>query len=312
MPAQRTKPTNARAGPGPSSSTAASARPAPAHKIPALERRTDAGLPGISKLKAQIRQTKRLLAKDTLEPALRIATQRRLAALEADLARAGARDVAKRNGAKYHAVKFFERQKCARAIKKAARELAALDAVAASASAAVGSGEADGKKGKKAVRKREKAEKRLEDARVFLNYVLHYPNAVKYISLFPSSISDPAAADPDAESTESAPLPAYLDADPATLDGPARARYDRLAEVRRLMRAGLMSARPEAEGRGAGIEGVGAGAGAGAALSSVFGEGRGEGSAKGGREGKSRAGKAVPEAEVTAEIKAEDDFFDND
>lgn len=39
-----------------------------------------------------------------LEPSLRIATQRRVTALEADLAAAEKRDVEKKNGAKYHAV----------------------------------------------------------------------------------------------------------------------------------------------------------------------------------------------------------------
>lgn len=44
---------------------------------------------------------------DNLEPGLRISTQRRLTSLEADLARAEQRDVAKKNGGKYHMIKFF-------------------------------------------------------------------------------------------------------------------------------------------------------------------------------------------------------------
>lgn len=41
---------------------------------------------------------------DTLEPALRISTERRLVSLEADLATAQRREVEKKNGARYHQV----------------------------------------------------------------------------------------------------------------------------------------------------------------------------------------------------------------
>jgi hypothetical protein len=44
---------------------------------------------------------------ENLEPGLRITTERRLVSLEADLANALKRDVEKKNGAKYHQVKFF-------------------------------------------------------------------------------------------------------------------------------------------------------------------------------------------------------------
>jgi hypothetical protein len=44
---------------------------------------------------------------DNLQPGLRIQTQRRLASLENDLARAERRTVEKKNGGKYHMVKFF-------------------------------------------------------------------------------------------------------------------------------------------------------------------------------------------------------------
>lgn len=45
-------------------------------------------------------------AQENIEPSLRIQTQRRVAALEADLAAAEKRDVEKKNGAKYHAVSW--------------------------------------------------------------------------------------------------------------------------------------------------------------------------------------------------------------
>lgn len=91
------------------------------------------GIPGVSKLKSQIRQTTRLLAKvrlsraatsdkyimmpaawcclmlghqDTLDPQLRIQTERRLASLNADLAKAQTRGVEQKNGEKYHMVRY--------------------------------------------------------------------------------------------------------------------------------------------------------------------------------------------------------------
>jgi hypothetical protein len=91
-------------------------------KALSMDQRDGSGVPGVSKLKASLRQTKRLLAKvrrelgqsegvadrqENLEPGLRITTERRLVSLEADLANALKRDVEKKNGAKYHQVKFF-------------------------------------------------------------------------------------------------------------------------------------------------------------------------------------------------------------
>lgn len=64
-------------------------------------------LPGVSKIKASIRQTTRLLAKDTLEPGLRVQTERRLVSLKADLAKAENGKVEQKYGKKYHMLKFF-------------------------------------------------------------------------------------------------------------------------------------------------------------------------------------------------------------
>lgn len=89
--------------------------------------------------------------------------------LEADLANAQKRDVEKKNGSKYHQVKFFgesvivhntlllmiaERQKLLRIIKRVKKSLAEE--------------EADSKAQKKLV-------KELKEARIMLNYVRHYP-----------------------------------------------------------------------------------------------------------------------------------------
>lgn len=96
-------------------------------------------------------------------------TQRRLTALEADLALAEKRAVEKKNGEKYHAVKFFERQKLVRLIKRAQRGLSELPAEE-------GEGEKEKKKAaKKAAKERTRLEKELFDARCMLNYIIHFP-----------------------------------------------------------------------------------------------------------------------------------------
>lgn len=67
----------------------------------------DDALPGVQKLKSALRQTKRLLAKDSLAADVRVETERRLKALEADLARAEQSRKERRFATKYHKVKFF-------------------------------------------------------------------------------------------------------------------------------------------------------------------------------------------------------------
>ncbi|OCF57079.1 hypothetical protein L486_05938 [Kwoniella mangroviensis CBS 10435] len=206
-------------------------RPRPTHKIPTVEQRSGDALPGTSKLKGQIRQTKRLLAKDTLEPGLRVQTQRRLTSLEADLANATKRDVEKKNGAKYHMVKFFERQKLLRIIKRLQRKLKEAE---------------EPKSDKKLIKYKEE----LEDARVMMNYVLNFPNTEKYISLFPPSSSS------QHESSTKEPkltIPPLLRPPPTSqqlegeYDKSAKRRYEILLEIRELMQQGKLSENPEEE-----------------------------------------------------------------
>ncbi|KAJ8076748.1 18S rRNA maturation protein [Marasmius tenuissimus] len=119
-------------------------------------------LPGVQKIKASIRQARRLLAKDKLDADVRVQTERKLKSLEADLAKAEENRKEKTLATRYHKVKFFERQKVTRKIKQTIRELS----------------EADGSS-------RERLKSELLSLRVDLNYILHYPKTKKYISLFP-------------------------------------------------------------------------------------------------------------------------------
>jgi hypothetical protein len=125
---------------------------------------TEESLPGVQKIKSSLRQTRRLLAKENLAADVRVETERRLKALEADLARAETARKERTYAMKYHKVKFFERQKVVRRIKQVKRDLTSAQG-----------------KGKE----RDKLEGELEGLRVDLNYILHYPRTRKYISLFP-------------------------------------------------------------------------------------------------------------------------------
>jgi len=64
-------------------------------------------VPGVQKIKSSLRQTRRLLAKQNLAANVRVETERRLKALEADLARAETSKKERAYAVKYHKVKFF-------------------------------------------------------------------------------------------------------------------------------------------------------------------------------------------------------------
>ncbi|KIR38470.1 rRNA-processing protein EFG1 [Cryptococcus deuterogattii 99/473] len=235
------------ANPSDPSSSDKPARPKPTHRIPATEARDEAGIPGLSKLKSSIRQTKRLLAKENLEPGLRVSTQRRLTSLEADLAAAERRELEKKNGAKYHKVKFFERQKLVRLIRRLNRKL--LDSETSS-------------------KKRSKHEEELLDARIMLNYVLHFPNTQKYISLFPSNPNQTENEDDDVDSSKpKLKLPALLHPIPSAeecekMDKPTKRRYDLLLETKKLMEEGKLKNEPETDLKKGQVDGVVVGLGA--------------------------------------------------
>ncbi|KAF9478109.1 hypothetical protein BDN70DRAFT_880368 [Pholiota conissans] len=124
------------------------------------------GVPGVQKIKAALRQTRRLLAKDKLGADVRVETERRQRALEAELQQA---EVAKKERAfaiRYHKIKFFERQKVTRKLKQAKKS---LEATTSSSD-------------------KKKHSSELYNLRVDLNYILHYPKTKKYVSLFPPEV----------------------------------------------------------------------------------------------------------------------------
>ncbi|KAI6007770.1 hypothetical protein F5J12DRAFT_905595 [Pisolithus orientalis] len=126
------------------------------------KRRTEPedALPGVQKIKSSLRQAKRLLSKESLAANVRVETERRVRALEADLVNAQNARKLRAMASRYHKVKFFERQKVTRKIKQVKRNLATTE------------GE--------------------EKARLELD--THYPPIKKYISLFPPEVRKPNAS----------------------------------------------------------------------------------------------------------------------
>ncbi|KAK4058187.1 18S rRNA maturation protein [Microbotryomycetes sp. JL221] len=114
----------------------------------------------VSKLKSQLRQTKRLLARDDLTPDVRTTTTRRLELLEQELDKAQHSQQERKMVLKYKGVRFFERQKLLRKIKQAKRAL-------------------QDKPNDPAL------QQTLLNLRVDLAYVIRYPKMEKYIALFP-------------------------------------------------------------------------------------------------------------------------------
>jgi hypothetical protein len=64
-------------------------------------------LSGVQKLKAALRQTRRLLAKDNLAADARVVAERKLKAQEAELAAAQTARTERAMAVRYHKVKFF-------------------------------------------------------------------------------------------------------------------------------------------------------------------------------------------------------------
>ncbi|KAJ3710604.1 hypothetical protein DFJ43DRAFT_1162102 [Lentinula guzmanii] len=120
-------------------------------------------LPGVQKLKAAVRQTKRLLAKEKLAADVRVTSERKLKSLEADLAKA---ELSRKSG-------YFQRDitklnsLVLRKINQAKRKLSEEDST-----------------------NQPTLETELYEHRVELNYINHYPKTKKYVSLFPADVRD--------------------------------------------------------------------------------------------------------------------------
>lgn len=177
-------------------------------------------LPGVQKIKAALRQTRRLLAKEKLAADVRVATERRQRALETDLANTERARKERAMAQRYHKVKFFERRKVSRKLKQVQRQLESCT----------------DKKEKK------KLEKALLELRVDLNYITHFPKLKKYISLFPPEVRQHA---PDAD-TAAKGKAKEAEAEKAATDAQRKQVRE---EIRERMERGDLSTEPELEDR---------------------------------------------------------------
>ena len=120
----------------------------------------------INPLKSKIRDVRRLLEhSENLPPGVRIEKERALAGYKQDLEKAVEEKNKNQMISKYHMVRFFERQKATRNLKKLESRLA---------KSASRSGE-----------EHEKLRSEIHAAKVDKNYAMYYPLTEKYISLFP-------------------------------------------------------------------------------------------------------------------------------
>lgn len=181
---------------------------------------TDGPTLGISKLKSQLRQAKRLLLKDGLSPELRSTTEQRISQLEASITHVPSKEQERRNAIKYRRIKFFDRKKVARRLKKVLNELDQLNSAESTPPEA----------------NKHKLELEAQHLRIDLNYVRHYPKHLKYVSLCPGGQYK------DHEATMSS-LP---ETEPSSKDPDLLRNYVRNF-IRRSMESGTLSNTPEAD-----------------------------------------------------------------
>jgi hypothetical protein len=119
-------------------------------------------------LKRKIRDAERTLKRTNINATTKLTMERRISALKIELehilVQKKTLEKRKKNHEKYKFVRFMERQKVTRRIRKVERELKTVEG-----------------KEKKAL------EKEFQQLKINLNYTLHYPEAYKYISLFEST-----------------------------------------------------------------------------------------------------------------------------
>ncbi|KAL8948358.1 MAG: hypothetical protein Q9222_005454 [Ikaeria aurantiellina] len=139
----------------------------------------------VNALKTKIRDVTRVLqhAQD-LPLDIRIEKERALAGYKQDLEKAQTEKERQRMIKKYHMVRFFERQKATRNLKKLRKRLAA---------AATDSPE------------RRNLETQIHSAEVDLNYAMYHPLDEKYISLYPNQETERADGETGSVATTSKP-----------------------------------------------------------------------------------------------------------
>lgn len=127
----------------------------------------------VNDLKTRARNVARLLARtdDKLPAHIRVAKERELQTVQHELKEAQAAERKSKLIARYHHIRFFERQKATRALKKARKQLSAS------------SDDQDDQV-------RQKLKKEIDEYELDVNYTIYYPLDRPYHSLFPKDKDD--------------------------------------------------------------------------------------------------------------------------
>ncbi|RUS33581.1 hypothetical protein BC938DRAFT_471017 [Jimgerdemannia flammicorona] len=128
----------------------------------------DAVPTSLTAIKKRLRDTERSLKHDKASAKVRLESERSLKALQMHLTDKQMNEIEKKFALKYRMVKFFERQKVLRKIKRAEKRVedASSDT------------------------ERYAEQATLDELKVDLNYILHFPKTEKYVSLFPKFNAD--------------------------------------------------------------------------------------------------------------------------
>ncbi|KAM0720545.1 hypothetical protein Q7P37_004681 [Cladosporium fusiforme] len=126
----------------------------------------------VNELKTNIRNLRRLLERDgkeegkkPLPPKIRISKERELATAQQELAESQTAEKRSKIIARYHKVRFFDRQKATKRLKRAKKAMKEV--------------EDDGEK-------REELAKEADECELDVQYAMYYPLDVAYVALYPS------------------------------------------------------------------------------------------------------------------------------
>jgi hypothetical protein len=127
----------------------------------------------VNELKTSIRNLRRLLdrapdattGKEALPPKIRIAKERELASAQHELAESQAAEARSKIIARYHKVRFFDRQKATKRLKRARKAMKEVEDDAA---------------------ERERLAVEADECEVDVQYAMYYPLDVAYVALYPS------------------------------------------------------------------------------------------------------------------------------
>ncbi|KAL4437487.1 hypothetical protein ABPG77_003468 [Micractinium sp. CCAP 211/92] len=152
-------------------------------------------------VKNQIRDMERLLAKPDLDPKMRARLEGKLEELKAAQAQHQRQELERKYAVRYHKVRFFERVKLERRIKKLQAQVSAAQGGSAGAAVAdaASTGNTTNGSGAGGAGDLAQLEAALAAAKEDLEYVLHFPKAEKYVSILRQADTAEAQEALDAE-----------------------------------------------------------------------------------------------------------------